>query len=218
MTVHAAPRRDGRTRRAATLLPLLLDLVLPLAVYYGLRLAGTDQWWSLLWSAAVPAVAVVVRLLRTRRLDFLALLILSMIGLGLVLSTLTGDPRALLIREAWTGMLGGLIGVWLLASVGYGRPALMLLFRSFVQVKAGKDGLRAWEARWDEDAAFRHGLRVLTAVWGAASLLNALAQLAVAYLLPVDAAPAAMQACWPVIAVPLFLFHLAYTKRHGLRA
>ncbi|MFG2843859.1 VC0807 family protein [Kitasatospora sp. NPDC048296] len=212
MTVHAAPRRT------TAFLPLLLDLLLPLGLYYGLRLAGVDQWWALLWSAAIPAATVVVRLVRTRRVDFLALLILSMIGLGLVLSVLTGDPRTLLIREAWTGMLGGLIGVWLLASVGYGRPALMVVFRSFVQLKAGEDGLRAWAGRWDQDAAFRHGLRVLTTAWGAASLLNALAQLAFAYLLPVDAAPAAMHACWPVIAVPLFLFHLGYTKRHGLRA
>ncbi|MER7849246.1 VC0807 family protein [Kitasatospora sp. NPDC096077] len=214
MTLHTVPRRTG----AAALLPLLLDLALPLGVYYGLRLAGVDQWWSLLWSAAVPAVTVLLRLARTRRVDFVALLVLSMIALGLVLSALTGDPRTLLVREAWTGMLGGLLGVWLLVSVGYGRPALMVLFRSFVQVKAGEDGLRAWEARWHQDAGFRHGLRVLTAVWGAASVLNALAQLTIAYLLPLDAAPAAMHACWPVIAVPLFLFHLAYTKRHGLRA
>jgi hypothetical protein len=189
VTLHAAPRR------ARTLLPLLLDLVLPLCLYYGLRLAGVDQWWSLLWSAAVPAATVVIRLARTRRVDVLALLILSMIGLGLLLSVLSGDPRTLLIREAWTGMLGGLIGVWLLASVARGRPALMVVFRSFVQVKAGEDGLRAWEGRWHQDASFRHGLRVLTAAWGAASLLNALAQLVFAYLLPVDAAPTAMQAC-----------------------
>ncbi|MFF2120153.1 VC0807 family protein [Kitasatospora sp. NPDC058184] len=212
MTLHAAPRRT------ALLLPLLIDLVLPLAVYYGLRSAGADQWWALLWSAAVPAVTVVVRLVRTRRVDFLALLILSMIALGLVLSILTGDARTLLIREAWTGMLGGLLGVWLLASVGYGRPALMVVFRSFVQAKAGEDGLRAWEARWEQDSAFRHGVRVLTAVWGAASLLNALAQLAFAYLLPIDTAPAAMNLCWPVIAAPLLVFHLRYTRRHGLRA
>ncbi|MET8545421.1 VC0807 family protein [Kitasatospora sp. NPDC004799] len=180
---HATPRRTG------VLLPLLIDLGLPLAVYYGLRSAGVDQWWSLLWSAAAPAVTVVVRLVRTRRVDFTALLVLSMIVLGLVLSVLTGDPRTLLIREAWTGMLGGLLGVWLLASVGYGRPALMVVFRNFVRAKAGEEGLRAWEARWEQDAAFRRGVRVLTAVWGAASLLNALAQLAFAYLLPVDTRP-----------------------------
>ncbi|WP_433352147.1 VC0807 family protein [Microtetraspora malaysiensis] len=212
MTINAAPRRVG------VVMPLLLDFVLPLGVYYGLRAAGVDQWWSLLWSAAVPAATVVVRLVRTRSLDFLALLILSMIALGMALSVLTGDPRTLLIREAWVGMLGGLIGVWLLASVVYGRPALMVIFRSFVLIKAGQDGLHAWEGRWHRDAAFRHGLRVLTVVWGVASLLNALAQLAFAYLLPIDAAPVAMQACWPVIAAPLFFFHLAYTKRHGLRA
>ncbi|WBP91361.1 VC0807 family protein [Kitasatospora cathayae] len=115
-----------------------------------------------------------------------------MIALGLVLSALTGDPRALLVREAWTGMLGGLIGVWLLASVLYGRPALMVIFRSFVLVKAGEDGLRAWEGRWGEGAGFRHSLRVLTAVWGVASLLNAFAQLAFAYLQPTDRLAAAL--------------------------
>ncbi|MFJ6378793.1 VC0807 family protein [Kitasatospora sp. NPDC092039] len=212
MTIHVTPRRT------AVLLPLLIDLGLPLAVYYGLRAAGLNQWWCLLWSAAVPAVTVLVRLVRTRRVDFLALLVLSMILLGLVLSVLTGDPRTLLIREAWTGMLGGLVGIWLLASVGYGRPALMVVFRSFVRAKAGEDGLRAWEARWEQDAAFRRGLRVLTLAWGAASLLNAVAQLAFAYLLPVDAAPAAMNLSWPVIAAPLLLFHLVYTKRRDLRA
>jgi hypothetical protein len=212
VTLHAAPRRT------AVLLPLLIDLGLPLAVFYGLRTAGVDQWWSLLWSAAVPAVTVMVRLVRTRRVDFLALLILSMITLGLVLSALTGDARTLLIREAWTGMLGGLLGIWLLASVGYGRPALMVVFRSFVRAKAGEEGLRAWEERWEQDPTFRRGVRVLTAVWGTASLLNALAQLAFAHLLPVDAAPAAMNLSWPVIAAPLFVFHLVYTKRHGLRA
>ncbi|MGW1174610.1 hypothetical protein ACWD4P_12920 [Kitasatospora sp. NPDC002543] len=51
-------------------------------------------------------------------------------------------------------------------------------------------------------------------------LINLLLPLAVsfAYLLPVDAAPAAMNLSLPVIAAPLLAFHLVYTRRHGLRA
>jgi uncharacterized membrane protein len=38
---------------------VLLDIALPMAVYYGLRAAGVDQWWALMLGivAAVPRTA-----------------------------------------------------------------------------------------------------------------------------------------------------------------
>lgn len=215
---EATVMRKPASGRKAVLGTVLTDLVLPLAVFYGLRAAGVDQWWSLLLSAIVPAVIVVQRFVRRRQVEYFALFVLSLVALGLVLSVLTHDPRTMLVRDAWVGMAGGLAAVWMLGSVVRGRPALMVLFRSFVLTKAGPDGLRTWEARWDDDPAFRHGLRVLTTVWGLAGLLNAFANLAFAYALPIDDAPAAMHLVWPVIAVPLTIFHVVYTKRRDLRA
>ena len=139
-------------------------------MFYGLRAAGVDQWWSLLLSGVVPAVVVIVRFVRTRTVDFVALFVLSVVALSLGISAMTGDARTMLIRDAWGGLIGGLIGVWLLVSVWVGRPALMSMFRSFVLAKVGPEGLRTWESRWDTDAAFRHGLRLLTFVWGCASV------------------------------------------------
>jgi len=205
--------------RKAIVTSLLADLVAPLAVFYGLRVAGVDQWWALLLSAVVPVLVVVYRFVSRRRVEYFALFILTVVALGLVLSALTGDPRTMLIRDAWAGMLGGLAGVWMLVSVLPGRrPALMLLFHGFAIAKAGPRGAADWEARWDDDADFRHGVRVLTATWGAAGLLNAGANLIFAYAVPIDLAPAAMHLAWPVIAVPLGLFHIVYTKRKNLRA
>ncbi|BCJ40979.1 hypothetical protein GCM10010168_47220 [Actinoplanes ianthinogenes] len=220
MTAPAAPaKKPVKTpSRSTLLLPLLIDFGLPLAVYYGLRAAGVDQWWSLLFSAAVPAVVVIVRLVRSRRVDFLALFVLSAVALSVGVSAMTGDPRTMLIRDAWAGLIGGLIGVWLLASVWFGRPALMVLIRAFVLAKVGPDGLRAWEARWDTDHDFRRALRLLTFVWGCATLLNVVVTILAAYLLPLDLAPAVLNAAWPVILVPTLVFHLYYTKRKDLRA
>ncbi|WP_051367927.1 VC0807 family protein [Hamadaea tsunoensis] len=197
---------------------VLLDLVAPLAVYYGARALGVGQWAALAASAVIPLGVVVYRFVQRRQIEYFALFIVTAVALGLVLSALTGDPRTILVREAWTGMLGGLAGLWLLGSLLRGRPALMVLFRSFVLAKSGPEGLRTWAARWDDEPRFRHGLRVLTAVWGVAFLLSAVLQLLFAYALPLDVAPAAMNGAWPVIAVPLFVFHLTYTKRHSLRA
>ncbi|HST82689.1 MAG TPA: VC0807 family protein [Kineosporiaceae bacterium] len=211
-------RPGGANSRRAVFIALGLDLVAPLAVFYGLRSAGASQWWALVLSAIVPAVMVLVRFARHRQVDFTALFVLTLLALGLVLSALTGNPRTLLIRDAWLGMTGGVAGLWLIGSVIYGRPGLFVLFRSFVLTKVGPEGLATWEARWGQEAGFRRNIRLLTLVWGVALLLSALVQLIAAYAVPIDVAPTLMNAAWPVIAVPLWIFHLTFTKRHGLRA
>jgi hypothetical protein len=215
MTTAVAMRTPTRF---ALILPMIVDFGLPLVAFYGLRAAGVGQWWSLLLSAVVPAAVVVVRLARSRKVDYLALFVLSVVALSVGVSAMTGDPRTMLIRDAWGGLLGGLLGVWLLASVWVGRPALMYLIRAFVLTKVGPDGLRKWENRWESDARFRHGLRVITFVWGCASVVNVVVTLVAAYLLPLDLAPAVLNVSWPVILAPTVLFHLYYTKKADLRA
>lgn len=204
--------------RLSLLLPMIIDFGLPLVVYYGLRAAGVDQWWSLLLSAVVPAVVVIARFVRSRKVDYLALFVLSIVALSVGVSALTGDPRTMLIRDAWGGLFGGLLGVWLLASVWVGRPALMYLIRAFVLTKVGPEGLRKWEDKWETDPAFRHGLRVITFVWGCASVINVVVTLLAAYLLPLDLAPAVLNVSWPIILAPTLVFHLYYTKKADLRA
>lgn len=215
MTTASPAKTTGRAR---LVLPLILDFGLPLAVYYGLRAAGVGQWWALLLSGVVPAVTVVVKLIRSRTVDFLAVFVLSVVALSLGISAMTGDARTMLIRDAWGGLFGGLIAVWLLGSVFVGRPALLSLYRAFVLAKVGPEGLRAWESRWDTDRGFRHGIRVLTFVWGCAGLLNVVVTLLAAYALPLDLATGVLNASWPVILVPTLAFHLYYTKKRDLRA
>ena len=94
----------------------------------------------------------------------------------------------------------------------------MYLIRAFVLTKVGPEGLRAWENRWETDKRFRHGLRVITLVWGCAGLLNTIVTLLAAYLLPLDLAPAVLNVSWPVIVAPTLIFHLYYTKKRDLRA
>jgi hypothetical protein len=214
MTAPSPTRRS----RAALLIPMAVDFGLPLIVFYGLRAAGVDQWWSLLLSGVVPVVAVIVRFVRSRTVDFLALFVLSVVALSLGVSAMTGDARTMLIRDAWGGLLGGLIAVWLLASVWIGKPAPLYLYRAFVLAKVGPEGLRAWESKWDTNRDFRYALRVLTFVWGCAGLLNVAVTLAAAYLLPLDLATGVLNVSWPIIVAPTLVWHLYYTKKWDLRA
>jgi hypothetical protein len=211
----AAPRTPGRW---APIVSLVLDIVAPLAVLYGSRAFGASMWTALVVSSAVPVVVMVVRFVRRRVVDYPSLFVLVLIAAGVGISLLTGDPRTLLIRDSWLWLLVGIVGLWLLASVLYGRPGLMVAYRSFVLTKVGPDGLRAWEGRWDTDAGFRHGLRVLTVVWGLATVLNAVLHVAAAFVLPLGIAPLVLQLIWPAIIAPLMVFHVLYTKRRDLRA
>jgi hypothetical protein len=220
MTTAAEPRSrtTAAPSRSTLLLNMFVDFGLPLIAFYGLRAAGVDQWWALLLSGVIPVIAVIARFVRTRKIDFLAVFVISVVALSLGVSAMTGDARTMLVRDAWGGLLGGLVAVWLLASVWVGRPALMSLYRTFVLAKVGADGLHAWQSKWDTDRKFRYAMRVLTFVWGCAGLLNVVATLFAAYLLPLDLAPAVLNASWPVILVPTLLFHLYYTKKWDLRA
>jgi hypothetical protein len=204
--------------RSTLITQMAVDFALPLVVFYGLRAAGVDQWWSLLLSGVVPVVAVIVRFARSRKIDFLALFVISVVALSLGISAMTGDARTMLIRDAWGGLVGGLIAVWLLASVWVGRPALMSLYRAFVLAKVGPEGLAAWESKWETNPDFRYAMRVLTFVWGCAGLLNVAVTLVAAYLLPLDLATGVLNVSWPVILVPTLAFHLYYTKKRDLRA
>ncbi|GAA2154219.1 MULTISPECIES: VC0807 family protein [Glycomyces] len=202
-------------RNAAT---VLFDLVLPMAVYYGLRAAGVGQWWAMMAGILVVVPRVAHQLLTRRRFDVMAVFTLSVIVFSLVIGLLTDDPRALAVREGWVGSLLGLFGAWMIVSVGIGRPALMVLGRGIAETKTGEAGAAKWAARWDHDRAFRHGIRVLTAVWGVLLLAAAAVNLVLIYTLPVDLIAAVSNgAYWAILAAAL-AFHLYYTKKVDLRA
>jgi hypothetical protein len=139
---------------------------------------------------------------------------LSLLVIGTLMSLITGNPRLLLVREAWLFML---LGVWVLATVPTRRPFMMIAGRSVVIAKVGYAGLPAYEARWDAEAAFRRAARILTAVRGLAFSVDGLIQV-LAYTLSIDLVPGVSTAQWLVVLGATLLVHLVYTKRKDLRA
>lgn len=77
MTDDEAPRpatgRDAddqqRARRRFVTITVL-DVAVPLAVFYGLRLAGVSQWWALILGGAVPLARLGYIVVRGRRLEW----------------------------------------------------------------------------------------------------------------------------------------------------
>jgi hypothetical protein len=190
-------------------------VAVPLVGYYVLRGFGLSPWLSLVLGGALVLPSVVYSVRQQRKVSMLTVFTLSLLVIGTLMSLITGNPRLLLVREAWIFIL---LGVWVLATVPTRRPFMMIAGRSVVIAKVGYAGLLAYEARWDAEAAFRRAARILTAAWGLAFALDALIQVALAYTLPIDLVPAVSTAQWLVVLGCTLLFHIVYTKRKDLRA
>jgi intracellular septation protein A len=178
----ATPRRRNPTseggRGAVT---LVIDVVLPVALFYLLRAGGVEQLAALLVSGAPPALRVAYTLVRTRHIDTIGALVLVAVVLAVAGSLIEGDPRTLLIRNA---LLSFPFAIWMLASLGARRPLTYQTAKALLPSRA-----RAFERAWTDEPAFRHVWRRLTVLWGGGLLLQAAASVLMAYTLPIDAVP-----------------------------
>ena len=206
MVTTTAPTQGniGSIARAALRPTVLLNVIAPLVAYQVMHLAGVSDLLALSLAAAFPATATLVAVARTRRLDVLGALSLTFIVLGVGTAALFQDPQLVLVANAAPG---GLIGLIFLGSVGTQKPMLYLLGRQF----AGGTRLAAL---WAMSAAFRHRLRIMTAVWGAALVAGSIAHVAVALLLPTPTAVS----LGPVIMVLALGPAALHTMRERARA
>jgi hypothetical protein len=214
------PEPDMGLRRLirANVLTVVFEVVVPMALFYGLRAAGVSQWWALMAGVLVAAPYVVWTIVRDRRLDLIALVTLSVLVLSVVLGLLSDNPRTLAIREGWTAALGGLFGAWMLVTVFVGRPAQLTLGRTIAEIKRGAEGAAAWAARWDTDARFRRGLRINTAAWGAVLLAGAVAHIVLVYTLPIDLISLVTTVVWLGALACLIAWHVWYIRKEHLDA
>lgn len=220
MMIDEKPAPDAGLRRLirANVLNVVFEVIVPMALFYGLRAAGVSQWWALMAGVLVAAPYVLWTIVRNRRVDIVAMVTLSVLVLSVVLGLLSDDPRTLVIREGWTAALGGLFGAWMLVTVFVGRPAQLTLGRTIAEVKRGAEGAAAWAARWDTDARFRRGLRIDTAAFGAVLLAGAVVHVVLVYTLPIDLISVVTTVVWFASLACLIVWHVWYMRKENLDA
>ena len=220
MMIEQKSEPDAGLRRVvrANVLTVVFEVIVPMALFYGLRAAGVSQWWALMAGVLVAAPYVLWTIVRNRKVDLVALVTISVLVLSVVLGLLSDDPRTLAIREGWTAALGGLFGAWMLVTVFVGKPAQLTLGRTIAEVKRGAEGADAWAARWDTDARFRRGLRINTAAWGGVLLVSAIAHVVLVYTLPIDLISLVTNVQWFAMLAALIIWHVWYLKKENLDA
>ncbi len=188
-TVTTPPAADstssGRQRRALlrSLSPLVVDALVPLGAYYVLTDGfGMATLPALAWSSLLPAGRTVWSLVRERRLNAFAALVLAVNAVGFVLSTVTGDVRLMLAKESAGS---GVVGAAVLVSVLAGRPLMTVALKPWV-TKGAPERTAAWERLSLRSARFRRAELTFSAVWGTALLAEAVARVVGVYTLPAE--------------------------------
>ncbi|MDH6222598.1 VC0807 family protein [Streptomyces pseudovenezuelae] len=176
-----------KTSKQSTFGPLIVDVAVPLGSYYLFKDAfGMSTFAALAWSSVVPALRTVWSLVRERRTNGLAGLILVVNVVSLVLSFVSGDPRLMLAKD---GAVSSTIGIGILVSVALGRPMMTAGMKPFL-VKGDQAKEAAWQrlasGRAAASAAFLRKERTFSVVWGVALLAECVARVVGAYTIPVD--------------------------------
>ncbi|MEV5877059.1 VC0807 family protein [Streptomyces sp. NPDC052101] len=167
--------------------PLLLDVSVPLGSYYLLKDAfGMSTFAALAWSSVVPAVRTVWGVVKERRTNALAGLILVVNVVSLLLSFVSGDPRLMLAKDSG---VSSVVAFGILVSVLLGKPMMTAGMKPFL-VKGDAAKEAAWErllaGASERSAAFRAKEKAFSVVWGLVLLAECVARAVGAYTIPVD--------------------------------
>lgn len=177
------PADSGRGGAMDGLKPLLLDVAVPLGSYYLLHDAfGLGLVLSLALGSVVPAVRTLWSVVKERRVNGLAGLMLAVNVAGIALSFVTGNPRIMVAKDSG---ISSVIGICLLASAITGKPLLSAGLKPWL-VKGDTARAAAWERLSAGSRRFRSLERRFSAVWGAVLLAECVARLIGAFTLPVS--------------------------------
>lgn len=191
----------------------MLNALVPVALYYGLRAVGASVYLALLAGAVVPAVATLGGVIRSRTIDRLGAFMMSIMLFGVAVALIAGSPRFLLAKEAW---VTAAVGVWFVLSARGARPLSFVFARAMLEGRPPFTD-EPWDELWERSSGFRRGWRTSSLIWGIGSLVDAAGRVVLAYSLPVDVVPALTPVLFVASFVVLALIDQINYQRTGLR-
>jgi len=194
-------RKSKSSSVYSIILPLLLDVVIPLIAYYGSRGFGASPWLSVVLGSIAPCISLGIMRVREHRLDPIALFVIIALVLSLIIALITGNPRVLMARESW---ITAALGLWMLVSPLLSRP-----FMLEVAIKTSTPEMAStMERLWSSNKSFHQWMFRANILWGIAFSLDACARVAMALTLPIDSVP--------LLSVSLLIILLAVVQGYAL--
>jgi intracellular septation protein A len=166
-----------------TLGPLVIDIAIPLGGYYALHAGlGVSTAVALGLSSVVPAARTIFAAVAERRLNALAMLMLTVNVVAIALTFVSGNARLMLAKDS---AVSSTIALGILWSVRGGKPMMSAGLKPFV-TKGDARKTAAWDELRAESAKFRSKENLYSLIWGGWLLAECVARLIGAFVLPVS--------------------------------
>jgi hypothetical protein len=162
---------------------LLASTIIALAVMFGLYAAGVNTAVAMVCGLVVQGVGVAISILRRRKLDGFALLVLVELGVGIALSFITsGDPRFLVARPAFYTFVAAL---YVFVTVFRGKAFMFIASRPMAVAGDPRRDI-AYDRAWQNSAEFRRLERIGTAAFGVVLLAESVLRVMLAFQFDAD--------------------------------
>jgi hypothetical protein len=182
-----AAAADGSIKPNSAIASLLLDVLIPLGIYYLLHDAvGLSLVTSMAASSVLPAVRTIVTAVRDHTLETLAALMLTLNLASIVISLISGDARMLFAREA---AVSSVVAVWALGTVALNRtPLFEPGFEAFI-TRGERRRTEIWQRLRHCNPEIGSLLRRHTLVWGIVLLADCCVRVILALTMPIHDLP-----------------------------
>lgn len=200
------------SRLESILMIAVFDVAAPLGAYYVLRSAGLSAISALLISGVFPALGVVIRAIRHRRLDVVGILVLAGIVVGSVLGLVSHSARLLLVEGS---VPTAVFGLACLISLWVGRPLIYSFSMEFIGPDTAKG--REMAGLWQYEG-FRRIFRTMTIVWGIGFLFEAALRVFIVYNTSTGTALAISKVTPYLFIAILCAWTVAYGNHHKKKA
>jgi hypothetical protein len=178
-TATSTPAGGGRLR---ALLPTLLDIVVPVVLYFVLKKVGFSDFWALTAAGVGTGVWTLYTTIKRGKLDWIGILVILEIILTVALLFVTNDPRVVAIKPAFYTALTGL---YFFFTCVVGKP---IVYLAVTPMATEGDPVRteAYNLAWVESPKFRLIERGITAMFGLVLVVEAILRIFIVYHYSVD--------------------------------
>lgn len=204
------PTTPQKASRTATILSLassiVINVALPILLYLALKsYTSASDFLALVISGVPSLIDSIVGVIRRKRIDLLAGIVLASIVISLILIALGSSPKVYLVRESFFTVAFGLV---YLVSLLFPRP-LAFYFARYFATGNHPENIPWFDSLWQYQQ-FRHTMRVITVVWGIGFLFEAVLRTFLVMMLSIEQfliiSPFVLYGMIGILVVWMFLF------------
>ncbi|KMY54374.1 hypothetical protein AC623_10905 [Bacillus sp. FJAT-27231] len=185
---------------------IFINGLVPVVLYH-LFLNHFSSFVSLLLATSVPLLDNLYHIVKHRKADAFGLFMLTGFVLSLLAFLLGGSEKLILMRES---LVTGILGLIFIGSLFYSKP---LIYHFAIRFSSNEESEQTdkFANHW-EFPYFRFVLRLMTAVWGTALLVEAVLKTILAYELSTSAFLAVSQIIFYSVIGVTILWTVIYRR------